>query len=155
MKCPRLYLCLAHFHLHRLPPLCQCNNMHRHDHQMIWSTSYHHVTLLVHRSWPHLLFTVASVHRRQVLPKLHHRMVLRFAASTCPSHLQPVHQAKPHLDLHLLVTWLHVMSHLQWAPSSTHVLSLTTSPSHLHHGICCSHTCTCELTPVYLNHHTC
>ena len=31
------------------------------DHQMIWSTSYHHVTVLVHRSWPHLLFTVASV----------------------------------------------------------------------------------------------
>jgi NAD-dependent SIR2 family protein deacetylase len=30
---------------------------------------------------------------------------------TCPSHLQPVHQAKPHLDLLHLVTWLHVMSH--------------------------------------------
>jgi hypothetical protein len=36
------------------------------NHQMIWFTSYHHVTVLVYRSWPHLLFTVASVYRRQV-----------------------------------------------------------------------------------------
>ena len=43
--------------------------------------------------------------------------------STCPSHLQPVHQAKPYLDLLHLATWLHVMSHLQWAPSS-HVWAL-------------------------------
>jgi hypothetical protein len=37
---------------------------------------------------------------------------------TCPSHLQLVHQAKPCLDLLHLVTWLHVMSHMQWAPPS-------------------------------------
>jgi hypothetical protein len=70
------------------------------NHQMIWSTSYHHVIVLVHRSWPHLLFTVVSVHRRQVLPKLHHHT--RSLASkplTCPSHLQSVHRAKPHLNL--------------------------------------------------------
>ena len=42
---------------------------------------------------------------------------------TCPSCLQPVHLAKPHLDLLHLVTWLHVMFHMQWAPSS-HVWSL-------------------------------
>ena len=47
-------------------------HMHRQDHQMIWSTSYHHVTLLAHRSWPHKLFTVALVHQRQILLKLHH-----------------------------------------------------------------------------------
>ena len=41
---------------------------------------------------------------------------------TCHSHLQPVHQAKPHLDLLHLVTWLHVMSHMQWAPSSHNYL---------------------------------
>jgi len=41
---------------------------------------------------------------------------------TCPSHLQPVHQAKPHLDLLHLVTWLHVMSHMQWAPLSHNYL---------------------------------
>ena len=38
--------------------------------------------------------------------------------STCPSHLQPVHQAKSCLYLLHLVTWLNVMSHMQWAPSS-------------------------------------
>jgi hypothetical protein len=27
--------------------------------QMIWSTSYHRMTLLVHQSWPHLPFTLA------------------------------------------------------------------------------------------------
>jgi hypothetical protein len=32
--------------------------------------------------------------------------------------LQLVHQAKPCLDLLHLVTWLNVMSHMQWAPSS-------------------------------------
>jgi hypothetical protein len=37
---------------------------------------------------------------------------------TCPSRLQPVYQAEPHLDLLHLVTWLHVMSHMQWASSS-------------------------------------
>ena len=67
---------------------------------MIWSTSYHHVTILVHRSWLHLLFTVASVHRCQILLKLHcHMRSLALKPSTCPSLLQPVHQAKPHLDL--------------------------------------------------------
>jgi hypothetical protein len=50
---------------------------------MIWSTSYHHVTL-VHRSWPHLLFTIASVHRRQVLLKLHRLTVHRSKASDLP-----------------------------------------------------------------------
>jgi hypothetical protein len=39
-------------------------------------------------------------------------------ALTCPSCLQLVHQAKPCLDLLHLVTWLNVMSHMQWAPSS-------------------------------------
>jgi hypothetical protein len=70
------------------------------NHQMIWSTSYHHVTVLVHRSWSHLLFTVASVHRRQVLTKLHrHTRSLASKPLTCLSHLQSVHRAKPHLDL--------------------------------------------------------
>jgi hypothetical protein len=48
-------------------------------------------------------------------------LATRFIASkplTYSSHLQLVHQAKPHLDLLHLVTRLHVMSHMQWAPSS-------------------------------------
>ena len=53
---------------------------------------------------------------------------------TCPSRpsrLQPV-QAKPHLDLLHLVTWLHVMSHMQCALSShvwafQHIQAISTS----------------------------
>jgi hypothetical protein len=70
--------------------------------QKIWSTLYYHMTVLTHRPWLHLLFTVASVRRRQVLLKLHHHMVLLFEASTCPSPSQPVHRAKHHLGLHHL-----------------------------------------------------
>ena len=91
-----LYLCLA-LSIPSHPMLMQ------HIYQPItniWSTSYHHVTILVHRSWPHLLFTVASVHRCQVLFKLHrHTRSLTSKPPTCPSHLQPVHRVKPHLDL--------------------------------------------------------
>ena len=66
---------------------------------MIWSTPYHHMISLVHRFWPCSLFTVASVHQRQILPKLHHLAVHHFKALTYPSTLQPVHQAKSCLDL--------------------------------------------------------
>jgi hypothetical protein len=62
--------------------------------------------------------------------------------STCPSHLQPVHQAKPCLDLlHLShMTQCHVSYTLS---SFITCVSLATYPSHLHsHGICCLHTCT-------------
>ena len=60
------------------------------------------MTSLVHRSWPCSFFTVASVHQRQVLPKLHRLAVCCFKALTCPSPLQPVHQAKP-----CLPPWSH------------------------------------------------
>jgi len=93
-KCPRLYLCLALSILS--PPMLM-----QHMHQPItkWSTSYHHETVLVHRSWPHFLFTVASVHRCQVFLKLHRHTRSLASKPTCPSLLQPVHRAKPHLDL--------------------------------------------------------
>jgi hypothetical protein len=110
---------------------------------MIWSTSYHHVTILVYRSWPHSLFTVASVHRCQVLLKLHrHTRSLASKSPTCPSHLQPIHRIEPHLDLlHLS----HMTScHVSYAMSSSIIIcvSLLPSLSHLHcHGICCSRTC--------------
>jgi hypothetical protein len=119
---------------------------------MIWSTSYHHMTLLIHRSWPHLLFTVVSVHRRQVLLKLHrHTRSLASKPPTCHSHLQPVRWAKSCLDL------LHLdhmnPCHVSYAMSSSIITcaSFVTSPSHFYlHGICCSHTCTCGLiTCVY------
>ena len=65
--------------------------------------------------------------------------------STCPSHLQPVHQAKSCLDiLHLS----HMTQyHVSYAMSSfITCLSLATNPSHLYrHGMSCSHKCTCRL----------
>ena len=111
---------------------------------MIWSTSYHHMIILVHRSWLHLLFTVAIVHWRQVLLKLYRHAVhcskasnLPFTLATSPSSQVLSWSSPP------LITWLNVMSHVQWALSSSHVWALQTSPSHFHlHGICCSHTCT-------------
>ena len=65
---------------------------------------------------------------------------------TCPSRLQPVHQAKSCLD------FLHLdhmsQCHVSCAMSSFIItcVSYATSLSHFHlHGICYSHTCTCEL----------
>jgi hypothetical protein len=66
--------------------------------------------------------------------------------STCPSHLQPVHRNKSCLNI------LHLdhmtQCHISCAMSSfiNTCVSFATSSSHLHHhGICCSHTCTCGL----------
>jgi hypothetical protein len=73
---------------------------------------------------------------------------MRFIASkppTCPSRLQPVHQAKSCLDL------LHLshmtQCHVSYAMSSfITCVSLATNPSHLHcHGMSCSHKCICGL----------
>ena len=65
---------------------------------------------------------------------------------TCPSRLQPIHQAKSCFDL------LHLdhmtQCHVSYAISSFIItcVSFATSPSHFHlHGICCSHACTCGL----------
>ena len=93
------------------------------NHQMKWSTSYHHVTVLVHRSWPHLLFTIAFVHRRQVLLKLHRHAVHCSKASNLPFTLATGPSSHV-LIFSTLVTWLNVMSHMQWAPLSSHVWAL-------------------------------
>ena len=69
MKCPRLYLCLTHAPTRSI---------------IIWSTSYHHMIIFVHRSWLHLLFTIAFVHRHQVLLKLHRHAVHCSKASDLP-----------------------------------------------------------------------
>jgi hypothetical protein len=78
---------------------------------MIWSTLYHHVTILVHWSWLHLLFTVASVHWCQVITQL--------VRHTCNRSVEPSFI----LIFSTLITWLNVMSYVQWAPSS-HVWAL-------------------------------
>jgi len=118
MKYPRLYHCFAHS-IPSPPILMQC--MHQSYHQVIWSISYHHVTALVHRSWLHLLFIVASFHRRQV--------ITQFALYTCNRSVKP----SLVLIFSFLVTWLHVISHMQWAPSShVHLWTNLMCISHKH-----------------------
>ena len=113
---------------------------------MIWSTSYHHVIILVHRSWLHLLFTLPSSIDAKSCSSFTATWSIALKPSTCPSRLQPVHQAKSCLDL------IHLdhmtQCHVSCAMSSFIItcVSFATSPSHFHlHGICCSHTCTCGL----------
>ena len=112
MKCPTSHSFALHIPFHLLKCWCHTStNLHQAFWSsswvntwldlpwMIWSIPYHHMMSLVHRSWTCSLFTVASVHRCQDLPKLHRLAVHRFKVLTCPSPLQPVHQAKPCLDL--------------------------------------------------------
>jgi hypothetical protein len=149
------YILCAYRILHILVAL----NLYQHathaptNRQIIWSTSYHHVTVLVHWSWPHLLFTVVSVYQCQVLLKLHH--YTRSLASkplTCPSHLQSVHQARSCLDLLHLDHMTQCLVSYAMSSSIITCASFSTSPSHFHHhGICCSHTCTCGLI-TYVSH---
>jgi hypothetical protein len=94
-----------------------------------------------------LLFTIASVYRRQVLPKLpRHTQSLASKPPACPTRLQLVHQAKSYLDLLHLdhMTQCHVSCVMSSFINTC--VNFATSPSHLHrHGICCLHTCTCRL----------
>ena len=67
---------------------------------------------------------------------------------TCPSRLQPVHQAKSCLDLLHLdhMTQCHVSVSCAMSFFIITCMSFATSPSHFNlHGICCSYTCTCGL----------
>ena len=106
--------------------------MHQHDQQ--WYDPLHIIT------WPYwfidLDFTCSSPFFGPSTPSHH---------STCPSHLQLVHRAKSCLDL------LHLdhmtQCHVSYAVSSIITcVSYATYPSHLHHhGMSCSHKCTCGL----------
>ena len=96
------------------------------NHQIIWSTLYHHVTVLVHRAWLYLLFTVASVHRRQVISQL---ALHTYNQSVEPSLI---------LIFSTLIAWLNVMSYMQWAPSShvwalQHLQAIFTSMTYVAH----------------------
>jgi hypothetical protein len=127
------------FHLLR----CWCNTCtNQSSNDMIHFISSH--DRIGSSTWPHLLFTIALVHWRQVLLKLHrHTWSLASKPLTCPSHLHPVHRAKSCLDLLHLdhMTQCHVLRAI--SSSIITCASFATSPSHFHiHGICCSHTCT-------------
>ena len=98
MKCPTSHTFALHIPFHFLKCWCHTSTNH---HQalwssswvntwldlswMIWSTSYHHVILLVHQSQLSLLFTVALVHRRQVFAQASQPLaVCHFKASNLP-----------------------------------------------------------------------
>ena len=110
---------------------------------MIWSTSYHHVTFLVHRSQLRLLFTIASVHRLHVFAQASPPCtVCRFKASDLPFTLaiSPLSQA---------LSWSFPPSnmipcHVSYAMSSfITCVSLATNPSHIStYGLitCVSHS---------------
>jgi hypothetical protein len=129
IKCPRLYFCLAY----SIPsPSMSIQHMH----QPITNDMIHFISSrdCIGSS----ILTSLALHRCfDPLAPSHY--------STCPSHLQPVHQAKLCIDLLHLdhMTPCHV-----WCAMSPFItcVSFAISLSHLHcHGICCSHTCTCEL----------
>jgi hypothetical protein len=111
----KIYLCLAYSI--SSPPMSM---LHKHP---PWSTNdmIHFISscsLIGHRSWPHLLYTIAFIHGAKSCSSFTTTRSIASKPLTCPSCLQLVCQAKPCLDLLHLVTWLNVMSHMQWAPSS-------------------------------------
>jgi hypothetical protein len=111
----RLYLCLAHS-IPSPPTLTQHMHQPRSTNDMIHFISSRD---LIDSSFLtsfalHCCFGPSAPSLWSSFPSM------RFIVSkplTCPSRLQPVYQAKPCLDLLHLGTWLHVMSHMQWAPS--------------------------------------
>ena len=122
----RLYLCLAH-------SIPSPSMLMQHMHQPITNDMMHFIS-----SRNRIGSTSLALHRCFGASAPSHH-------STCPLHLQPVHQAKSCLDL------LHLshmtQCHVSYAMSSfITCVSLATYPSYLHrHGICCSHTFTCGL----------
>ena len=137
----RLYLCLPHSI--PSPPILM-----QHMHQPITNDMIHFISScdLVGS----LILTSLAFHRCLCTsePSLAQASPPRSIAPkppTCPSRLQPVHQAKFWLDL---LHFSHMTPcHVSYAMSSFIIcVSFATSPSHFYlHGICCSHTCTCGL----------
>ena len=118
MKCPIAYLCLVHFHFHRLPLKCQCNTC-----TDTISRRYDPLHIVMQPSWSiDLDLTCSSPPHGPSEPSL---------ARASPSHGPSLHC----LDLSFThppvssqassrsspsVTWLHVMSHIQWSSFISH-----------------------------------
>ena len=137
MKCPRLYLCLAH----SIPSSMSMQHMHQPITK--WYDPLHIIT------WPYWFIDLDHTCFSPLPSFISAKSCSSFTAKwsiapkppTCPSRLQPVHQAKSCLDL------LHLSHmtpcHVSFAMSSfITCVSLATYPSHFHfHGMCCSHKC--------------
>jgi hypothetical protein len=125
----QIYLCLAH-------SISSPLMLMQHMHQPITNDMIHFISsrYLIGSS----ILTSLALHRCFGLSAPSHH-------STCPSYLQPVHQAKPCLDLLHLIHM--TQCHVSYAMSCfITCVSLATYQSHFHlHGMCCSHTCTCGL----------
>ena len=117
-KCPRLYLCLA-LSIPSPPMLMQ------HMHQPItkWYDPLHIIT------WPYWFIDLDLTCSSPLPRSIGAKSCSSFTVTRGPS-LQSLRLAlhscnrsiKPSLILifSTLVTWLHVMSHMQWAPPSSH-----------------------------------
>ena len=114
---------------------------------MILSTSYHHMIILVHRSWLHFLFHCclcpSVLNLAQASPP--HSLLLQslhIALHACNRSIKPSHVL-------IFSTFDHMTQcHVSCAMSSFIItcVSFVTFPSHFHlHGICFSHTCIYEL----------
>ena len=100
MKCPTSYTFALCIPFHLLQCWCNaCTNTINND-MIHFISSRDHIGLSI------LLFTIASVHRCQVITQL--------ALHTCNRSVEP----SLVLIFSTLVTWFNVMSHMQWAPSS-------------------------------------
>ena len=105
MKCPRLYLCLAHF----IPsPPMSMQHMHQHDQQwydplhiIMWSYWFINLDFTCFSPLPSL--AQASSPRSPSLQSL------RLALHACNRSIKPSHV----LIFSTLITWLNVMSHVQ------------------------------------------
>ena len=120
MKCPRLYLCLVHS-----IPSPSMSMQHMHQPITKWYDPLHIIT------WPCWFIDLDLTCFSPLPSSINAKSCSSFTATwsiapkptTCPSCLQPVLQATT------LVTWLHVMCHMQWAHSS-HVWVLTVVNDH-------------------------
>jgi hypothetical protein len=127
MKCPRLYLCLVHFHSISFDVDA--------THAPINHKWYDPLHISRDRISSSILTSLALHRCFGPLTPSHH--------STCPWHLQSVYQAKSCFDLLHLdhMTPCHVSCAMN---SFITCVSFATFLSHFHlRGICCSHTCTC------------
>ena len=132
MKCPRLYLCLAHFHFISIfISIFQFSMQPMHQHNHEWYDPLHIIT------WP-----LCSIDLDLAYSSL---LSWSIGAKSCPSFTASRYIAsKPWLALHhcnrsiksslvliftILVTWLHVMTHMQWVPPS-HYMSIASALSH-------------------------